>query len=383
LFCATHLPFCDSSTRMHAHAYDLALLLFALPCVRTSRLTGRIHVVGDRGLDGELLVPGVGVLQPAARPAAEGFQMTAPRDRLRAQQQLTKSEPPLTDKPPRTDELPPTVARFTEADTGVPVILVGTVHCNPASIDLAAATVREANSRDRIRAVCVELCDTRWNATAERLLNATAGSASAPSLKRWLLLDEFVAAFQATMACDEDIRFDLVDQPIETTAHRLASLSKQTVVDIASGPSGWRRIADDIRSSGATLVGMAAAVKDPALLAGMPVTLLRTLATTPLGLLLIAFLVSVGPLVDSVDPSPPADRQFVEVALALAVLATEVRAALVGLLEERNAVMAGNIRRACQRPSSRGQAGGVVAILGLAHVNGVRQILEQPSSPSD
>ena len=49
------------------------------------------------------------------------------------------------------------------------------------------------------------------------------------------------------------------------------------------------------------------------------------------------------------------------------------RASLVGLMEERDAVLAHNIRRACQGEGGRE----VVVVLGAAHVNGVRRLLMQ------
>jgi pheromone shutdown protein TraB len=45
----------------------------------------------------------------------------------------------------------------------------------------------------------------------------------------------------------------------------------------------------------------------------------------------------------------------------------------VGLMEERDAVLAHNIRRACQGEGGRE----VVVVLGAAHVNGVRRLLMQ------
>ena len=59
--------------------------------------------------------------------------------------------------------------------------------------------------------------------------------------------------------------------------------------------------------------------------------------------------------------------------IALLLLLLLGRASLVGLMEERDAVLARNIRRACQ--GERGRE--VVVVLGAAHVNGVRRLLIQ------
>jgi len=49
---------------MHVRAYDLVLLLLALPCISAARVRGRGHVVGDKGCDEEFFVP---ALQPVDR----------------------------------------------------------------------------------------------------------------------------------------------------------------------------------------------------------------------------------------------------------------------------------------------------------------------------
>ena len=54
------------------------------------------------------------------------------------------------------------VWRVVDAASGKKVVLVGTMHGNPASSDLAARVIKE----EVPRAVLVELCDARWNVTA-------------------------------------------------------------------------------------------------------------------------------------------------------------------------------------------------------------------------
>ena len=74
------------------------------------------------------------------------------------------------------------VYRLRDASSGTKVTLVGTMHYNPASERLAAATVREEAADDGVRAVLVELCPARWNATAAREFNATEAALRPPSL---------------------------------------------------------------------------------------------------------------------------------------------------------------------------------------------------------
>lgn len=42
------------------------------------------------------------------------------------------------------------------------VVLVGTMHYNPASIELAASTVRRLSDADDLAAIVLETCPSRW-----------------------------------------------------------------------------------------------------------------------------------------------------------------------------------------------------------------------------
>jgi len=61
---------------IHLRARELVLVLFLVPCVNASRVTGRVHVVGDKGRDKELFVPRAGLLRHAARLAAHAGPAT-------------------------------------------------------------------------------------------------------------------------------------------------------------------------------------------------------------------------------------------------------------------------------------------------------------------
>ena len=85
------------------------------------------------------------------------------------------------------------------------------------------------------------------------------------------------------------------------------------------------------------------------------------------------------PVVDSVGVAPD-DAASLLPSIAVAALETVVlgRVFLVGLLEERNFVIARNIRRACLAPGKKGGGGRtVVAVLGMAHVSGVKRLLTE------
>jgi len=321
----------------------------------------------------------------------------------------------LLTPPPRSDA----TLRFRDAASGTPVVLVGTMHCNPTSCALAKRTVRQTAREQGLSSVLLELCDARWNSTrAEQILeNRQTEEAAADAddpvqrFRRFLYEDEFQASFEAAHALG--VRVELADQPIKETLQRLSQEASATVSDMRSA-DGWRRIAADVRKaylqyrgvpaddggSGAEGGGVGGAaggaevdapriglrsVLDPALVAGYPVALLRYFSLSPalfgtvLGgaFVLDAFLQALASDPGFLGAIEPA----LEAALTVAIGTVAVRVGLVALLEERNYVLARSIRRACREQPAAADGGGeppaVVAVLGMAHLNGVRQLLSQ------
>ena len=301
--------------------------------------------------------------------------------------------------------LAPPVLRFTDCKTGREIVLVGCMHGNPTSIRLTEAVLREVADADELGAVALELCPQRWERTAN------APPPPPGSLRAWLRADEV----QAAVDLAEEIGCGLIaaDQEIDVTCARLAQLSKQTAVQLAS-PAGWRCARHDLASGWQALqpgagagagagVGEGAGVGigplsyvEPRLLAGAPVALLRYLLASPAlagGLLGVGVVLALG--VGAAEPpavgaDAPQGLQAVTellpyVAVALLESLLLLRVSLVGLVEERNYVLARNIRAASMqvltppralRQRGRGMDGrAVVAVLGLAHLNGVRTIL--------
>lgn len=265
------------------------------------------------------------------------------------------------------------VLRFRDPKTRGEVILVGCMHYNPASIALAASIVREEASAKRLRACVVESCPTRWNSTLDVQPQG--------SLLRAICDNEMQAA--AEVAEEYGRPVELGDQTIEDTGRRVGQLLALTLVQLLT-PAGWQAIYADLREGStalscegeATGVG---ALLDPALLAGLPVTLVRyplaAALKSPLLLLPLAaaaaLLVQDGSGGAGVEPVTLAELGS---AVAFAALETLVvgRCFLVALLEERNYALARNIRKA-----HFGTKGGdtVVAVLGAAHLNGVKRLL--------
>ena len=294
------------------------------------------------------------------------------------------------------------VLNFIDQKSKASVTLVGTVHFNPASINLAREAVRLAASDGSLHAVALESCPKRWNRT---LLEQPAGSPL-----RALLDNEMQAA--AEVADEVGVETVLVDQRIEETTSRLARLFGLTLLELVTPwNGGWARIVRDIRQGYSQVVSSGSSgpidggrrvlerALDPSLIAGTPLALGRYIlafaVTSPaLCALLVATtayyavyfgvvggdgaLTAVTWSAESTEPIATVGegailvdaRAFV--AFQLVQWLVYSRVFLVALLEERNRVIARNIRRAAE---SGGSGATVVAILGVAHLDGVRALL--------
>ena len=179
----------------------------------------------------------------------------------------------------------------------------------------------------------------------------------------------------------------LADQSIEVTSGRLAQLAQQTVVQLFTGEAeavrrdigvGWRALQGEGVRAGAYV--------SPGLLLGAPVALLRYLAGSPIfaGALLALIAFTLG-LEEISDPAAPAVEYVADLAFSGLETVVLLRVMLVGLIEERNFALARNIRAASMqvltppeaaRERGAGKDGAaVVAVLGMAHLNGVRKLL--------
>ena len=144
------------------------------------------------------------------------------------------------------------------------------------------------------------------------------------------------------------------------------------------------------------MVAMPKAMFTPALLAGSLVSFLKYPAaalvkapakTAPA----LAAIVALA-LVPIDDPGPPlagfagvvqlAEELIVSTVISVAIpLVLLSRVFFGAMLDDRNAVLAENIRAACAERQDG--AGEVIAVLGAAHVNGVRQLLLEQATGSE
>jgi len=278
---------------------------------------------------------------------------------------------------------------MTFAHKGRVVHLVGTMHYNGASVELAASTVRECVERRVLAALVLETCENRWEKTLRFQPRG--------SFARALLDNEFQAASEA---CG-DARVVLGDQSIADLGSSLGALSKQTLKDVTS-VAGWRAIVEDVRAAVESEltpvpgVGVAhpGELFDAKLLMNMPLSLFRyplawVLKSPKFVVPLIGFFygISIVPeAVESIQDSQAAalaetlvtDLFFVLDVLQVTIL---TRCFLVALLRDRNEILANSISEACEQA---GEGESVVAVVGAAHLNGVqRRLLEGKTSRGD
>eukprot|EP00419_Tripos_fusus_P075577 CAMPEP_0172893112 /NCGR_PEP_ID=MMETSP1075-20121228/147730_1 /TAXON_ID=2916 /ORGANISM="Ceratium fusus, Strain PA161109" /LENGTH=222 /DNA_ID=CAMNT_0013747917 /DNA_START=461 /DNA_END=1129 /DNA_ORIENTATION=+ len=118
---------------------------------------------------------------------------------------------------------------------------------------------------------------------------------------------------------------------------------------------------------------------DPALLLGTPVAVCRYLFSTLLRAPTAAFWVAAIFALESAVPDSPEGSDLISDVfwwgLQLFILLWMLRILFTALLRDRDSVLAESIKEACLASSGPGRA--VVAVLGAAHCNGVKQSLLQ------
>ena len=338
----------------------------------------------------------------ASRLGLDATVGSSRRRRLRRAPRAARASSAPDSPPPSTPSKHRQALRFCDARTGVDVVLVGTMHYNPASIELASSTVASLGDADALGSVVLETCPTRW---AKTLKFQPRGSPM-----RALLDNEFQAAVEAA---PDTARVVLGDQRIEDLSNSAKAQFKSTVADFASPlDGGWRRLWDDARFAYAReVVGVggfeslrfADLALDPALVAATPLSLFRyplawsiksPKVTVPFlgfvyGLSILPSLVPAGAVDANTHQYVASGAENAVSALFLLLDALEIvflsRLFLKALLETRNDILAKSVRDACaferaerRKETTRGATRArraprtVVAILGAAHRNGVQ-----------
>ena len=268
---------------------------------------------------------------------------------------------------------------------GRDVFLIGTMHYNPASIRLCEETVSTLRRASRLGAVVLETCPKRWEKT---LTYQPAGS-----VMRSVLDNEFQSAAEAA---GDDAEIVLGDQEIAALGENLGRLVKETAFDLLYPPraftGGWKSYADDVRKAVAQEIdggdeGVDAMdlFGDGKLLLNAPVSLIRyplawLLKSPKLIVPLASFWLTIAALPGAVEALPEgaaqssAETLVTDLFLMIDFLQVTLlsRCFLVALLRDRNEILAQSIADACERVP---EGNAVVAVLGAAHLNGVRRRL--------
>eukprot|EP00977_Amphora_coffeiformis_P000002 scaffold5_cov169-Amphora_coffeaeformis.AAC.2 len=320
----------------------------------------------------------------------------------------------------------PQLLTFQEPQTNVTVVLVGAMHYNPTSIALAADTVRELADKGALGSVIVEQCDVRWNKTIELLREK-------PYLKfiyKKVLVNEMRAACDTALAYQRPVI--LGDQRINITFASIQDTAKQTFMDLVTPPKGWKNFYMDIQQSFGDAVPLgegylsAFSLLDTRLLLAAPASFVRYplsfLVRNPLTTAVIFSVLFGLNLLDqaSMDSLATGEASATDLAVSLLISFLETafiaRIFLKPMLADRNVVLAQNILEQCKVyrrknwwdspffPNRNNQplekSGGleivyapesiaagvsttnrgnsakvVVAILGMAHCNGIKKLL--------
>lgn len=304
---------------------------------------------------------------------------------------------------------------FSEPETDVTVKLVGVMHYNPVSSELAVDTIEELAQKDKLGSVVIEMCDVRWNA------NMQANPILASNLRS-----------EMTAACDAAERYErpviLGDQRINITVSRMQTAFQETLSDLSFPIQGWQRIARNITKTwedgiifwGENYLNAFAAVLDPKFLLGTPVSLFKYFLTYLAGYtaptLVMLGMLRIIILADAHDIQNELTLVDYVGAAGFATLNSVAfgRILLKAIVQERNEILAKSILDQCrlyqtktesiphpkktgrfpsaqQRPSDiivaanskKDQAAipkekdgkAVVAVLGMVHCNGIAKLL--------
>lgn len=296
------------------------------------------------------------------------------------------------------------VLEFVEPTTGVTVKLIGAMHYNPASIALTEDTITDLAANNQLGSVLIESCDVRWNSTL----------ALPPKISRFLE-SEMRTGYE--LGLQYNVPVVLGDQRIHVTTSRMGSALKETLQDLVN-PRRWSAIVGNITEARAVAAPLgrqylgAGAFFDPKLLLAAPVSLVKypfsyfvksPLLTSVLFALLFWADSSSAATINANEVVSTSDLALSLVGSLLETLVF-ARIFLKELLVERNQVLAKQILEQCRyyqpRPvwkrllrrqstdtvyaegsplpawdASSGKV--VVAVLGMAHCNGIRKILEE------
>lgn len=257
---------------------------------------------------------------------------------------------------------PPQLVEFVEPKTKTKVLLIGTMHYNPASIRMVEETIEDLAGKNQLGSVVVESCEIRLNATME-ILNTPRGQFLKP-----VLTSEMKAASDKAASYNRPVV--LGDQLINVTGSSLSSAFKTTLVDLASPLNGgWKRFYDDVSAAADVALPTGpgyltpASFFDPRLLIAAPVSFakypLSFLARNPISTSIVFATMFGLTRLDTSSAFADATLQEQIASIVESLLFAGLEFALLGrvmvqvLLAERNEVLAKSILNECEIYSER------------------------------
>ncbi len=256
---------------------------------------------------------------------------------------------------------PPQLLEFREPITNTKVILIGTMHYNPTSVNLVRETIQKLGDNNELGSVIVESCDVRWNTTMEIL-----------KTPRGRFLEPFLTS-EMKVACDESFKYGrpcvLGDQRIDITGISLKQTLKETFVGIVSPFNGkWEEMytsfneAANIALSAGEGYLSATSILDPRLLIAAPVSFAKYpfsfLARNPISTSIFFTIIYLLTTLDTgstafIDASlqEQVSSLFVSALFAAIEIVVFGRLFIEVLLAERNVIIAKNILGQCKKYS--------------------------------
>ncbi len=306
----------------------------------------------------------------------------------------------------RSSKLQSQILDFIEPSTGVQVKLIGAMHYNPASIQLATDTINQLEKEGKLGSIIIESCDIRWNATLEN------------ELVKDQLMSEMRAAHDLGLLYERPVV--LGDQRINITVSQLKNGAKEAVLDLVQPwNGGWNRLYNSVSEARKEAVPLGEGFLgidsffDPKLMTAAPVSLLKYplsyfVRSPVFSIIVLCFFILFGGddanALSDLTPTDLAESIFFS-ALETVIFA---RIFLKELLAERNEILAENIFEQCRnyaanegnvwdklfQPAGDKSNGAiyapdsvvgnsaeegkvVVAVLGLAHCNGIKKIMTE------
>lgn len=306
----------------------------------------------------------------------------------------------------RSSKLQSQILDFIEPSTGVQVKLIGAMHYNPASIQLATDTINQLEKEGKLGSIIIESCDIRWNATLEN------------EFVQDQLMSEMRAAHDLGLLYERPVV--LGDQRINITVSQLKNGAKEAVLDLVQPwNGGWNRLYNSVSEARKEAVPLGEGFLgidsffDPKLMTAAPVSLLKYplsyfVRSPVFSIIVLCFFILFGGddanALSDLTPTDLAESIFFS-ALETIIFA---RIFLKELLAERNEILAENIFEQCRnyaanegnvwdklfQPAGDKSNGAiyapdsvvgnsaeegkvVVAVLGLAHCNGIKKIMTE------